>query len=92
MAILVTTLCERDDDHGGLGHPTAAVWSHSRRQGTLHSANILRNKFTSLNLENIIVLYTIMTIKGTARRARHLIIWSKMVRLGPTMMASTAPK
>jgi hypothetical protein len=26
MAILVTTLCERADDHGGRHRPTAAVW------------------------------------------------------------------
>ncbi len=69
MAILVTTLCERADDHGGRRPPTPAFWPHSRRQGTLKSANILRNKFTTLNLENIIVIYTIMTIKGTACRA-----------------------
>jgi hypothetical protein len=39
------------------------------RGGTLHSETILRNKLTSLNLEKNIVIYTIMTIKGTARRA-----------------------
>ena len=44
----------------------------------------------SLNLEKTL-LYTIMTIKGTARRAWHLAIWPKMSRLGPTMMISTAP-
>ena len=44
--------------------PTAAMWPHSWRQDTLQSANILQNKFTSLNLENIIVIYTIMTIKA----------------------------
>ena len=69
MAILVTMLCERADDHGGRHRPTSALWPHSRRRGTLQSANILRNKFTTLNLENIIVIYTIMTIKGTACRA-----------------------
>jgi hypothetical protein len=69
MAILVTTLCERADDHGGRRRPTPALWPHSRRRGTLQSANILRNKFTTLNLENIIVIYTIITIKGTACRA-----------------------
>ena len=26
MAILVTTLCERADDHGGRRRPTAALW------------------------------------------------------------------
>jgi hypothetical protein len=66
MAVLVTMLCERSDDHGGRRRPTSALWPHSRRQGTLQSANILQNKFVSLNLENIIVIYTIMTIKGTA--------------------------
>ncbi len=69
MAILVTTLCERADDHGGRRCPTSALWPHSRRRGTLQSTSILRNKFTTLNLENIIVIYTIMTIKGTACRA-----------------------
>ena len=57
--------------------PTAAMWPHSWRRDTLQSANILLNKFTSLNLENIIVIYTIMTIKGKAHRAGHLTIWSK---------------
>ncbi len=69
MAILGTTLCERADDHGGRRRPTSALWPHSRRRRTLKSANILRNKFTMLNLENIIVIYTILTIKGTACRA-----------------------
>ena len=63
MAILVTTLCEHADKHGRSRRPTAAMWPQSRRRDTLQSANILRNKFTSLNLENIIVIYTIMTIK-----------------------------
>ncbi len=69
MAILVTTLCERANDDGGRRRPTSALWPHSRRQGTLQSANIIRNKFMLLNLENIIVIYTIMTIKGTVCRA-----------------------
>ena len=38
-------------------------------RGTLHLETILRNKLTSLNLEKNIVIYTIMTIKGTARCA-----------------------
>ncbi len=62
--------------------PTAAMWPHLRRRDTLQSANILGNKFTLLNLENSIVIYTIMTIKGKARCAGHLAIWSKVVRLG----------
>ncbi len=66
MAILVTMLCEHAGDHGGRHHPTSTLWPHSWHRGTLQSANILRNKFTLLNLENIIVIYTIMTIKGTA--------------------------
>ena len=81
MAILVTMLCEHADDHGGRRCPTSALWPHSRRRGTLQSANILRNKFTTLNLENIIVIYTIMTIKGTACCAGHLAIWSKTFEL-----------
>ena len=76
MAILVTTLCEHANKHG---RSTAAMWPRSRLQGTLQSANIPRNKFTSLNLENIIVIYTIMPIKGKASCAGHLAIWSKMV-------------
>ena len=87
MAILVTTLCERADDHGGRRRPTSALWPHSRRWGTLQSANILRNKFTTLNLENIIVIYTIMTIKGTACCAWHLAIWSKMFELDDLAIA-----
>ena len=57
----------------------AAMCPHSWLQDTLQTANILQNKFTSLNLDNIIVIYTIMTIKGKARRAGHLAIWSKTV-------------
>ena len=79
MAILVTTLCERADKHDGSRRPTTAMWPHSRRRDTLKSANILPNKFMSLNLENIIVIYTIMTIKGKASCAGYLAIWSKMV-------------
>jgi hypothetical protein len=41
MAILVTTLCERADDHGGRHRPTATLWPHSRGRGTLQSAYIL---------------------------------------------------
>ena len=63
MAILVTTLCELADKHGGSRRPTAAMWPHSRLRDILQSSNTLGNKFTSLNLENIIVIYTIMTIK-----------------------------
>ncbi len=81
MAILVTALCERADNHGGRRCPTSALWPHSWHWGTLQSANILRNKFTSLNLENIIVMYTIITIKGMACRAWHLAIWSKTFEL-----------
>jgi hypothetical protein len=81
MAILVTTLCERANDHGGCRRPTSALWPHSRCRGTLQSANILQNKFTLLNLENIIVIYTIMTIKDTACCAWHLAIWSKTFEL-----------
>ena len=54
MAIL-TTLCERADNHAP--------------RGTLHSEIILKNKLTLLNLEINIVIYTVMTIKGTARCA-----------------------
>jgi hypothetical protein len=74
-------LCERADDHGGCYCPTFALWPHSQRRGTLQSANILQKKFTSSNLENIIVIYTIMTIKGTACCAGHLAIWSKTFEL-----------
>ena len=65
MAILVTMLCECADKHGrSRDCPTAAMWPHSWRRDTLQSAIILQNKFTSLNLENIIVIYTIMPIKA----------------------------
>ncbi len=37
--------------------------------GTLHSESILRNKLTLLRLEKNMVMYTIMTIEGTERRA-----------------------
>ncbi len=66
MAILVTTLCELADKHGRSRRPTAAMWPHSWRRDTLQSSNILGNKFTLLNLENIIIIYTIMTIRGKA--------------------------
>ncbi len=66
MAILVMMLCEFTDNHGGRRRPTATLWPHSRCLGTLQSAYILRNKFMAVNLENIIVIYTIMTFKGTA--------------------------
>jgi hypothetical protein len=64
MAVLMTKICERADDHGGCRRPKAALWPHYRRRGTLQSANILRNKLTSLKLENIIVIYTIMTVNS----------------------------
>ncbi len=66
MAILVTMLCELAKKHGGSHRPTAAMWPHSWCQDTLQSANIIQNKFTSLNLEHIIVIYIIMTIRGRA--------------------------
>jgi len=37
VAILVTTLCERADDHGGCCRPTAALWPHSRRYTALRN-------------------------------------------------------
>ena len=37
MAILVTTLCERADDHGGCRRHMAALWPHSRRHTTLRN-------------------------------------------------------
>ena len=91
VAILVTTLCEHTDDHGGCCRSTAALWPHSRRHTALRNQN-KKKKLTSLNLEKNIVIYTIMTIKDTSHRAWHLAIWPKMSRLGPTMMISTAPK
>ena len=67
MAILVTTLCESANDHGGRRHPRPPCGPTPG--GTLHSETILRKKLMSLNLEKNIVIYTIMTIKGTARCA-----------------------
>ena len=67
MAILVTTLCECADDHGGRRRPRPPCGPTPG--GTLHSETILRNKLMSLNLEKNIVIYNIMMIKGTARRA-----------------------
>ena len=92
MAILVTTLCELADKHGRSRCPTAAMWHHSWRRDTLQSSNILGNKFTPFNLENSIVIYSIMTIKGKARCAGHLAIWSNMVptaAMWPTPGAET---
>jgi hypothetical protein len=67
MAILVTTLCERVDNHGGRRRPRPLCGPTPG--GTLQSETILRNKLMSLNLEKNIVIYTIMTIKGTTRRS-----------------------
>ncbi len=64
MAILATMLGEHADKHGRSHRPMAVMWPQSQRRDTPQSANILQNKFTSLNLENIIVIYTIMTIKA----------------------------
>ncbi len=71
MAILVTMLCERTDDHGGRRCPTAALWPHSRRHTTLrnHSTKKQINVIKSRKTIVIYTLYTIMTIKGTTRRA-----------------------
>ena len=84
MPILVTTLCERVDKHDRSRRPMAAMWPHTRRRDTLQSANILQNKFTSLNLENIIVIYTIMTIKGKALCALSCPRWYLRPPCGPT--------
>ena len=37
MAILVTTFCERANNHGGRRRPTAALWPHSRRHTALRN-------------------------------------------------------
>ncbi len=37
MAILVATLYEHANDHGGRRRPTAALWPHSRRHTTLRN-------------------------------------------------------
>jgi hypothetical protein len=65
MAILVTMLCERTDDHGGCRRPTAALWPHSRRHTTLR--NHTKKQVNVVKSRKTIVLYTIMTIKGTVR-------------------------
>ena len=53
--------------------------------GTLHSETIIRNKLTLLNLEKNVVIYTIMTIKGTACCAWCLTshYLAKDVKIGP---------
>ena len=83
MAILIMKIGERADDHGGRRRPTAALWPHSRRRGTLQSANILRNKFTSLNLESIIVIHTIMAMKGHGALCLTSCYLAKDVRTEP---------
>jgi hypothetical protein len=55
MAILVTTLCERADDHGGRRRPTAALWPHSRRHTTLRNhtkkqVNVVKSRFLFIYL------------------------------------------
>ena len=67
MAILVTTLYEHANDHGGRRRPTAALWPHSRRHTTLR--NRTKKQVNVVKSRKNIVIYTIMTIKGTARRA-----------------------
>ena len=53
MAILVTMLCERADNHGGRHRPTAALWPHSRRHTTLRNhtkkqVNVVKSRKTLL--------------------------------------------
>jgi hypothetical protein len=91
MAILVTTLCERPDDHGGRRRLSAALWPHSRRRGTLQSANILRNKFTLLNLESIIVVYTIVAMKGHGTSCLTSCYLVKALMLDGGVMAKGPP-
>ena len=67
MAILVTTLCERADDHGRCRHPTAALWPHSQRHTTLR--NHTKKQVNIVKSRKNIVIYTIMTIKSTAQHA-----------------------
>jgi hypothetical protein len=49
-------------DHDGCRSPTAAMGPRSRRQSIQQSANILCNRSTLLNLENIIIINVYMTI------------------------------
>jgi hypothetical protein len=80
MAILVTMLCERANDHGGCRRPMANLSPHSRRHTTIR--NHTKKQVTLLNLEKNMVMYTIMTIKGTERRARPRYL-AKDVKIGP---------
>ncbi len=91
MAILVTMLCERADNHGSHHCLTAALWSHSWHQRTLQSANILQNKFTSLNLESIIVIYTIMAMKGHGASCLTSCYLVKALMLDGGVMAKGPP-
>jgi hypothetical protein len=60
MAILVTTLCERADNHGGRRRPTAALWPHSQRHTTLR--NHTKNQVDVVKFRKNIVIYTIAII------------------------------
>jgi hypothetical protein len=49
-------------DNGGRRRPTAIMGPHSRHRSIQQSANILCNRSTMLNLENIIIINVFMTI------------------------------
>ena len=99
MAILVTTLCERADDHGGHRRPMAALWPHSRRHTALRNhtkkqVNVVksRSRFDRWKAWSQLVLRVNQYDGASDSNKKNFAIWSKMVRLDPTMMVSTPPK
>ena len=99
MAILVTTLCERADDHGGHRRPMAALWPHSRRHTALRNhtkkqVNVVksRSRFDRWKAWSQLVLRVNQYNGASGSNKKNFAIWSKMVRLDSTMMVSTEPK
>ena len=65
--------------------PTATLCPHSRRHTTLR--NHTKKQINAVKSRKNIVIYAIMTIKGTARHAWHLTIWSKTFKLDDLVIA-----
>jgi hypothetical protein len=55
-------------DHGGRRRPTATMVPFSWRRGIQQSANMLRDNYMSLKIENIFDITIYYLFKGTAHR------------------------
>jgi hypothetical protein len=69
---VVTTLCERSNNHGGLRHPTAALWPNSRRHTTLRNHTEKQVKVVNVNV--ILINYPVYAIY---KRIRRHLMWIK---------------